>query len=98
MDSKPTKQNHPNRRVTDTGEAHGRRASLESRMEARMDAFESKLDENTKLTQNVVNVFGTLESGIKVLGWLGAVAKWVVTVGSAIGIVWAIVHGKPVEK
>lgn len=80
----------PHRRITDDGDTHDRRASLE----ARMDALEKKLDKNTELTQGVVNVFNTLESGIKVMGWIGAVAKWVITIGSAVGVLWAIAHGK----
>lgn len=90
-----SKDQLPNRRATDLGEVSGRRASLE----ARMDALERKLDRNTELTQDVVNVFSTLESGIKVMGWIGQVAKWVVAVGGAIGVVIALVHGNaPPDK
>lgn len=85
----------PQRRFGDPGDAnHRRRVSIENRM----DLLEEKLEKNTELTQRVVDVFGTIESGIKVLGALGAVAKWVVSIGAAIGMVWAVANGKDIGK
>ena len=87
---------HPQRRLNDLADdpVHRRRMTLENRM----DMLEEKLEKNTELTQRVVDVFGTLESGIKVLGWLGAAAKWVVSIGAAVGMVWAIANGKDIGK
>lgn len=87
----PHTQLPPQRRITDDADMPlARRISIENRM----DALEEKLDKNTELTQNVVTIFGTLESGIKVLGWLGAAAKWVVTIVGAGAAIWALATGR----
>jgi hypothetical protein len=65
-----------------------------SSMENRMDALEEKLDRNTEMTETIVNLFSTMESGMKFLGWLGAALKWAVTVAGACAALWAMIHGK----
>lgn len=89
--SKPiSKTNHPNRRRFDQEEVD-RRVS----MEARMDVMEAKLDANTAMTSKIVDVFGNLEAGIKVLGMLGTFAKWAAPI-VALGVsIYALVTGKP---
>lgn len=78
---------HPNRRVTDDGSE--RRESLESRM----DKLEAKLDANTEMTQRSTELFANMEAGIRVLGALGALAKWFAPILSVGIAVWALLHG-----
>jgi len=92
MDS--NKQPHPRRRATDIDPPADPIAALEARMTARMSVFESKLDKNTELTQTVVSLFGTMEAGMKFLGWMGAALKWAVTIAGAIGALWAMMPGQ----
>ena len=94
----------PRRRTTDLHPPTGSLQALEARMDAleasmdalevRMDVFEAKLDANTELTETIIKLFATMEAGFKVLGWLGAAAKWFVTIAGAVGAVWAIMNGK----
>lgn len=85
----------PQRRVTDDANMPiPRRISLENRM----DALEEKLDKNTELTETIVKLFSTMESGMKFLGWLGAAFKWAVTVAGACVALWAMYNGKDVPK
>lgn len=90
MDSQTTKPSHPRRRASDRNPEPGSLAALE----ARMDAFESKLDKNTELTQTIVTLFGTMEAGMKFLGWLAAALKWAVTIAGALGALWAMAPGQ----
>jgi hypothetical protein len=69
--------------------------------EARMDAMSSRIDENTAMTQALKNDTGELlqilhvgKSGLKVLGWLGAGAKWVAAIATAAVAMWGLWHGK----
>lgn len=84
----------PQRRASDAPEVRARQTAIE----ARMDAIEVELAKNTALTKSVVDVFQHLESGLKVMGWLGAAAKWVVTISAFCGLVWAVWTGKPLDK
>jgi hypothetical protein len=86
--------NEQRRRITDHPDMPmARRMSLENRM----DALEEKLDKNNELTETIVDIFGTAQAGLKVLGWLGAAVKWTVTVAGACAALWALVHGKDVD-
>lgn len=86
---------NPGRRATDHPEMPlSRRLSIENRM----DVLEEKLDRNTEMTEKVVEVFGTMEAGVKFLGWLGAAVKWAVTIAGAATALWAILHGKDMPK
>jgi hypothetical protein len=85
--NKPT---GPCRRSSDLNPPTGSLAALE----ARMDTFEYKLDKNTELTETIVKLFGTMEAGIKFLGWLGAVLKWAVMCVGALVSLWALINGK----
>lgn len=92
--SNPLNKNLGRRIGDDSNAAAERRQSLETRM----DTLEAKLEENTELTKAVVDVFGSLAGGIKVLGWLGAAAKWAVSVGAFCTMIWAIAHGNTPSK
>lgn len=90
------------RRITDNSpEAQIRRLTLEERMVIlenkveRLQTVENKLDRNTELTQHVVDVFQTLEAGIRVLGGLGRIAKWAAPIVALCATVWSLFHGKP---
>lgn len=91
----PNLNKNQGRRIGDDSDAAAeRRQSLETRM----DTLERKLEENTALTKGVVDVFGSLAGGIRVLGWLGAAAKWVVSIGAAGAMVWALINGNSPSK
>lgn len=69
--------------------------------DVRMDAIEQQLAENTKLTHELkadtaelLEILQAGKSGLKVLGGLGALVKWVASVAAAIGALWGIYHGK----
>lgn len=91
--NKPNKLSHPNRRRGDPGQ--GQQPERRDDLEARLSMVEKKLDANTALTQNVVDIFGTLEAGIKVLGALGTFAKWAAPIVALCVTVYALVTGKP---
>ena len=51
------------------------------------------LAENTAITKEIKDAFDALKGGFKVLGWIGAAAKWVAAVVTAGGVLWALLHG-----
>lgn len=69
--------------------------------------IEQQLADNTELTAQVkqntadiVQAWQSVRGGLKVLGWLGLVAKWVTIIAAAVSAVaaaaYAIMHfGKP---
>lgn len=91
-----------NRRITDPGpQAEARRLSIEERLlivEAKADripTIEAKIDANSEMTKNIVDLFKTMEAGVKVLGYVGRFAKWLAPI-IALGVtVWTLFNGKP---
>lgn len=75
-------------------------------LEKRVEAIEVGVQENTKATlegnrdvREVLEMFQTVKGGIKVLGWIGNVVRWVgyiAAAGLAVYGAWnAIVHTAP---
>lgn len=67
----------------------------------RMDRIERDMKNNTSLTaalktdtQEVLDILTAVKGGLKVLGGLGTVVKWVATVGGALATIWALATGK----
>ena len=43
----------------------------------------------------VIEVWATLTTLVTVLRWIGVAAKWVISIGTAIGLIWAAInHGR----
>ena len=66
---------------------------------AKMDAQGSSIDLmrrelalNTATTEQVRDLLDVGRSGLRVLGWLGAVARWLGYVASGIAAVWAAIY------
>lgn len=59
----------------------------------RMKAIEQELRENTDTTKEVRELLEVGRSGFKVLGWMGAAAKWLGGVAVAVGAIWSVLHG-----
>lgn len=88
------KLHEQHRRITDHPDLpSARRLSIENRM----DALEEKLDKNTELTEKIVALFGTMEAGMKFLGWLGNAVKWAATMAGACAALYALWHGSDVD-
>lgn len=90
-----------NRRITDPGpQAEARRLSLEERLllvEAQADripSIESKIDANTDMTRDIVELFRTMEAGVKVLGVVGRFAKWLAPIVALCASLWALFSGR----
>lgn len=92
--SKPTKHNHPNRRRGDLGQQPDQRDGVE----ARLSIVEAKLDKYIEQTAPIVDVFGNLEAGIKVLGALGTFAKWLAPIVALCATIYALFNGKSLDK
>lgn len=97
----PTKEDH-NRRITDPGpQAESRRLSLEERMLIvenkldRMPVVEAKLDANNEMTKDIVELFRTMEAGVRVLGGIGRLAKWAAPIVALCVTIWSLLQGKP---
>jgi len=97
----PYKDAH-NRRITDPGpQAEARRLSLEERLliveskADRISVVEAKLDANNAMTSDIVELFRTMEAGVRVLGGIGRLAKWAAPI-VALGVtIWSLLQGKP---
>lgn len=90
-----------NRRITDPGpQAEARRLSLEERLllvevqAERIPTIETKLDTNTAMTENIVEMFRTMEAGVRVLGVVGRFAKWLAPIVALGASIWAIMSGR----
>lgn len=60
-----------------------RLATVEHRLEMaekKFDRISDSINENTNMTREMYDLFRTLKSGFKVLGWLGAFAKWMLPI------------------
>ena len=65
----------------------------------RLIALETKMDVNTALTKGLtddtrelLDLFSSVRSGLKVMGWLGALAKWVAGIIAAFAAVYAFLQ------
>lgn len=75
--------------------------------EKRMNGLDSRIAENTRLTQELkadtgelLDIFKSIKGGIRVIGWIGAAAKWVGGLLGAALAIWAFIQsithgGKP---
>lgn len=96
-----TKHQSHNRRITDPGpQAEARRLSLEERLllvEAQADripTIESKIDANTEMTKDIVELFRAMEGGVKVLGYVGRFAKWLAPIVAIVVTLWSVFTGR----
>ena len=77
-------------------------------IEGRLDKIEAAQRENTAATlegnrdaREILEIFQAVRGGFKVLGWIGAAARWVAVIGGALGGAYAAWHsatggnGKP---
>jgi len=64
----------------------------------RMDALESEMKQNTKITQEIREILDPAITFFKFLGYVGKFAKWVAVIGSAIAVIWAVAHGQVPPK
>lgn len=77
-----------------------RLAAIERRLDRgseRMGAIESDVAENTAITREIRELLELCRSGLRILGYLGAVARWAMPIvglcGVAYGWYQAIRHG-----
>ena len=79
------------RRTTDSG-LGGRVVSIETRLDrgdARMGRIETSLAENTKATQEVLEIIRMGRSFFKVCGNIGNVIKWIASIAAGLGAAYA---------
>ena len=88
----PEKPEKPReRRVSDKG-LGGRVLSIEERLvdgTERMNRMESKLDENSAITGQILDIVTTAKSFFKVLGWIGSCVKWATAVLASLAALYA---------
>lgn len=68
-----------------------------SALQESVEHLERQAEAQQAPLQEIVDSFNSLKGGIKVLGWLGAIAKWVSVVtagGTAAWIYWSKLSGK----
>jgi len=78
----------PDRRITNDD----RFMEIEQRLDAgakRMDRIETKLDDNTAATSEVLEILRSAKGFFRVLGYLGTFTKWVVTICAGVAAVFA---------
>ena len=71
---------------------------IEGRLEngaGRMERIEVTLDENTKLTREVVSILGDGKAAFRLLGYVGSIAKWLTAIFGLIATAWALFHIGP---
>ena len=72
-------------------------------METRQDDLAKQLEFNTKITEavrqntaDIVEVWKAAHGGLKVLGWMGAIARWVTIIAGCVaavgGAYYALTH------
>ena len=79
------------RRTSDSG-LGGRVISIETRLDrgdARMGRIETSLAENTRATQEVLEIIRMGKSFFKVCGSIGKVIKWIVSIAVGVGAAYA---------
>jgi hypothetical protein len=70
-------------------------ASIEQQLrdgKERMDAMQAELSDNTTVTREIREMLDMGRAGLRVLGALGAVAKWLGAIAMGIGSIWALVQ------
>ena len=98
---------------TSDEELRGRLAAIDARLDAgreRMETIERSLKDNTAATlegnrdvREVLEMIATVKGGIRVLGWIGGLARWTAAIVGAVmalyGAIYAITHhGAPPPK
>lgn len=75
-------------------------AAIDERLangDARMGKIEAELTRNTEATEEVRDLLAAAKGAFRVLGGIGAVARWVGGIAAAIvalwGLLYAITHG-----
>jgi len=58
----------------------------------RMDLMQAELSANTTVTREIREMLDMGRAGLRVLGALGAVARWAGAIAVAIGSVWALIQ------
>jgi hypothetical protein len=68
-------------------------------IEGRLDTLEHAQKVNTEATlegnrdvREILEMFEAVKGGLKVLGWLGAAAKWIAAVAAAVSALWVLFH------
>ena len=56
--------------------------------------IEEKIDENTALTREFVDILRACQGGLKFLGWMGVALKWVAGIAAALYTLYCIYKGK----
>ena len=57
-----------------------------------LDAMRAELKVNTETTVQVRELLDVGKGGLRVLGWLGAGAKWLGAIAAAASAIWVLVH------
>ena len=69
---------------------------------ARMDRMQVAIDQNTEITSEIRDILAAGRMGLRVLGGLGTLAKWVASIATAAGALWGMYqwlkHGAPPPK
>jgi len=85
--------------------AHHEWAEIELRLncaEKRMESMERKIDTNTTIISEVRELMEVGRLGLRVLGWMGVLVKWLGTIAAAAMAIYAaiaaITHGGDVPK
>ena len=64
----------------------------------RLDSVETSMDANTAKTVEVLDLLNTFKGGMKFLGWLGIVAKWVAAMAAGGVAVWTAIQSFATHK
>lgn len=70
----------------------GRLASIEAELlqgRGRMDRMETSMSANTEMTSEIRDVIVAAKVGLRVIGGIGTVAKWVAAIAGAVVAVYA---------
>lgn len=73
----------------------GQLVEIQARLDdgdARMTRIESSLEANTAVTTDIKDILEAGRLGLKVLGWIGAAAKWVGLVAAGGAALWGFFH------
>lgn len=64
--------------------------SLQRKAHMELQDLKNDISSNTTSLKEFIEIAGTLKVGLKLLGYVESAAVWLVKVGGAIGIVWAV--------
>ena len=80
----------------------GELSAIHERLDAgdkRMQAIEAQLEENTgltrentEITKDIKEVLDAARLGFKVIGGIGAAAKWIGSIATAIAAIWGVLY------